>query len=162
MSDDKQALAWIVRLLQDLDIPFQAVGGLAARAYGATRPLADLDFYVPTDRLVEVAAAASAHVVRAPAPYRDDTWDLAFMQLQYGGCEIELGGADGARYFDRAAQAWCAAEIDFSSSVELSILGMRLPTMPLDQLLQYKSALDRAADREDIEQITRSGRDRPR
>lgn len=154
------ALRWIVGLLRQLDVPFQAVGGLAARAYGAERPLADLDFYVPTDRLLEIAAAASAHVVRAPAPHRDEDWELTFMKLEYDGREIELGGADGARYFDRSAQRWRDAEIDFSRSVEVAVLGVRVPTMPPDQLLRYKSALDRDVDRQDIEQMKSAGRNR--
>lgn len=157
MSDEAEALRWIVRLLERLAVPFQAVGGLAARAYGAHRPLQDLDFYVPTNRLGDVAEAAAAHVMRRPAPYRDKDWDLVFMKLEYEGHEIELGGADGGQYFDTRARRWRPADIDFSSSVEMSILGIRVPTMPLEQLLRYKSALDRDVDRQDIEQITASG-----
>src|SRR5436309_2993999 len=118
MADERQALRWIVELLRKLGVPFQAVGGLAARAYGAHRPLADLDFYIPTDRLTEVAVAAAAHVVRPPAHYRDEAWDLSFMKLEYDGREIELGGADRARFFDQQAGCWRAARIDFTRSIE--------------------------------------------
>ena len=79
------ALRWIVDLLRRLGVPFQAVGGLAARAYGATRPLVDLDFYIPTERLADVAIAAGPHVVRPPAHSRDESWDLQFMKVEYAG-----------------------------------------------------------------------------
>ena len=46
-----QAFRWIVGLLEELAIPFLLVGGLAARAYGASRELADIDFYAPGNRL---------------------------------------------------------------------------------------------------------------
>lgn len=154
MSDKERALRWIVGLLQELDVPFQAVGGLAARAYGAHRPLADLDFYVPTERLAEVAAAAGPHLVRAPSPYRAGPWDLVFMKLHYEGCQIELGGSDEARYFDKNAQLWRSADIDFARSVERTIFDIPVPTMPFNELLRYKSALDRDVDREDIQQMT--------
>jgi hypothetical protein len=153
MADEQQALRWIVELLRKLGVPFQAVGGLAARAYGAHRPLADLDFYIPTDRLTEVAVAAAAHVVRPPAHYRDETWDLSFMKLEYDGREIELGGADGARFFDQQAGCWRAARIDFTRSIERTICCVRAPTMPLEQLMEYKQALGRDADRQDIAEM---------
>ena len=71
-----------------LDVPYQAVGGLAANAYGAKRPPADLDFYVPTRRLEEVAESAAACVVRVPAHYQDESWDLTFMKLEYHGRQL--------------------------------------------------------------------------
>lgn len=67
MTDDGQALSWIVEVLRRAEVPFQVVGGLAARAYGAKRPLADLDFYVPTSRLDDVADATAAYVSRLPS-----------------------------------------------------------------------------------------------
>jgi hypothetical protein len=41
------ALAWIVASLRRHNVPYQTVGGLTAEAYGAYRPLADIDVYVP-------------------------------------------------------------------------------------------------------------------
>jgi hypothetical protein len=51
-----QALNWIVSLLNRHHIPYQIVGGLAAKAYGARRALVDIDMYVP----LEQAAGALA------------------------------------------------------------------------------------------------------
>jgi hypothetical protein len=144
------ALRWIIALLDRLGVPYQAVGGLAARAYGADRPLADLDFYVPTDRLPDVAAAAASRVVRPPSHHRDESWDVTFMKLKYHGCDIELGGADEARYFDRREGGWRSACIDFATSVDVVIMGVTTPTMPYEQLVDYKRALDRPVDREDL------------
>jgi hypothetical protein len=151
--DDIQGLRWIVELLQRLKVPFQAVGGLAATAYGARRPLADLDFYVPTGRLEEVAASAAAHVVRPPMRFQDESWDLTFMTLGYHGSRIELGGADSARYFDRRAGEWREARIDFDLSVERTVLGVRVPVIPLEQLIDYKRRLDREVDRLDVAKL---------
>ena len=154
MFDDGKALRWIVEVLRTAGVPFQVVGGLAARAYGAQRPLADLDFYIPTTRLAEVADLAAAFVSRPPSHYRDENWDLTFMRLAYEGRTIELGGADGSRYFDRRAGHWCEANIDFALSVERAIFGVSVPVMPLEQLVEYKQRLDREVDRQDIAQIT--------
>lgn len=161
MSPEARALAWIVDLLRRLEVPFQVVGGLAARAYGATRSLVDLDFYVPTDRLNEIAAAAPAHVVRPPSKHGDDDWDIVFMAFEHEDVRIELGGADGARYFDRAARRWTAVEIDFAGGEHREVLGIGVPLMPLDDLIAYKRALDRPVDREDLVEIDDGGSDGP-
>lgn len=153
MTDDGRALGWIVDVLRRAEVPFQVVGGLAARAYGATRPLADLDFYVPTSRLDDVADATAARVSRLPSPYQDECWDLTFMKLDYEGRQIEIGGADGARYFDRQAGLWREAGIRFDVSVERRIFGILLPVMPLEQLIEYKQRLDRDVDRQDVAEI---------
>ncbi|MGD8329539.1 MAG: hypothetical protein PVJ49_08880 [Acidobacteriota bacterium] len=155
MSEDaeRQALAWIVGLLRDLGILFQGVGGLAARAYGATRPLVDLDFYVPTSRLAEVAAAAADRVVRPPTRHRDDDWDITFMALEHDGVRIELGGADDARYFDRSAGCWRDVAIDYGAAQVLEVLGVDVPLMARTELIAYKQALDRPVDRRDLKEI---------
>jgi len=67
MRDTAAALAWLV----SHDIPFQAVGGLAAQAHGASRPLNDLDFYIPIQRIEEVAPDLAPFLTRLPSPYRD-------------------------------------------------------------------------------------------
>jgi hypothetical protein len=143
-------LIWIVELLRRLEVPFQAAGGLAAQAYGATRPLADLDFYVPTARLEDIARAAAPQVVRPPAHHQDDSWDLVFMKLEYEGHEVELAGAEGARVFDRQAGRWREAGIDFDASAECRVEGVSIPVMPMAQLVAYKRGLARDVDREDI------------
>lgn len=116
--------------------------------------MADLDFYIPTSRLDEVAELGAAFVSRRPSHYRDENWDLTFMKLEYEGRMIELGGADGARYFDRRAGHWREANIQFALSVERAIFGVPVPVMPLEQLVEYKLRLDREVDRQDIAPMT--------
>ena len=154
------ALGWITQLLRARQIPFLVVGGLAARAYGATRPLFDLDFYVPTTRMAKIASAiridSAARVLREDEPYCDAVWDLRFLAVEYHGQRIELGGAEGARYFDRQAGVWRDAAVDWASSVSRVVLGHIVPVMPKVQLLAYKRAHDREVDRLDLAELERS------
>lgn len=153
MLRETRALNWIFDLLRELDVPLQAVGGLAARTYGAKRPLVDFDFYVPTWALEKVAEAASEYVVREPRHHRGDYWDIMFMTLEYEGQKIELGGADGARYHDRVRGLWEDAAVDFGSSVRREVFGIEIPVMPFDQLASYKQGLDRDVDRRDLREM---------
>jgi AbrB family looped-hinge helix DNA binding protein len=123
MSREARALRWIVGLLEELEVPFQVVGGLAAGAYGATRPLVDLDFYVPTRCLPIVAGAADSRLVRAPEHHRDENWDITFMALEHEGQRIELGGADGAGWLRTATlrHIFCISDIQRFCPVRLSM-----------------------------------------
>ena len=153
--DTAAALTWITELLFQRGIPFQAVGGLAARAYGASRELHDLDFYIPTERFDELADDLAPHLTRAPQPHRDSSWDLTFAQLLYAGQKIELGGADGALFFDSRTGEWKEQRVDFSRSVHREVFGVIVPVMPKDELIAYKAALDRAVDRQDLAELRR-------
>jgi hypothetical protein len=153
MSDPAVAPAWIVALLTSRKVPFQAVGGLAARAYGATRPLIDLDFYLPFQRYPDVMADLLPYVTRPPQPYRDDVWDLTFAQVVYAGQKIELGGIEGARYYDRVNGCWRLQVIDFSRSAWVELFGMKVPIMPKEELIAYKSRLNRDVDQQDLAEI---------
>lgn len=148
----RAALVWITDLLRSNDVPFQVVGGLAARAYGATRPLYDIDLYVPEERLEQVAMLAAEYVVRGPRHQRDELWDVGFMALDYEGQRIELGGAEGS-YYDNQADCWRSAEVDFERPQVLEVLGVKIPLMPREQLIEYKRRLGRQVDLEDLEDL---------
>ena len=152
MEPVRAALTYITHLLRANDIPFQVVGGLAARAYGASRPIAEIDLYVPGDQLERISALASECVVRAPSHHRDSHWDMAFMALDYGGQRIELGAAEG-RYYDHAAGCWRSAAVDFGRSELRELFGVVFPTMPLVQLMEYKRQLGREVDLQDVQEL---------
>ena len=145
-----EALSWITSVLRSHGIPFQAVGGLAARGYGATRPLVDLDFYISEEGLATLLEEVSPWVRRAPAHHEDEDWSLTFAQLRYAGVKIELGVADGARYWNSKESTWEEARVDFDASEVRPIAGIEVPLMPRDQLVEYKKALDRPVDRIDL------------
>ena len=60
MRNTKKALTWIVRVLRKYKVSFQISGGFAARAYGATRELADIDIYIPNKAFDKTGEAKSA------------------------------------------------------------------------------------------------------
>ena len=154
MPDPVPALRWVVDLLGRHRVPFQAVGGLAARAHGATRPLVDLDFYLP---LREVWPAllpeVGPFVTWGPEHYRDPHWDITFVKLSYGDQPIEFGDSTDSFFFDPAAGEWIRQTIDFTASEWREVLGVRVPVMPRAELVDYKRRLDRAVDRQDLLEI---------
>ncbi|HSM17636.1 MAG TPA: hypothetical protein VK845_11655 [Gemmatimonadales bacterium] len=149
----ERAFRWIVGLLEELAIPFLLVGGLAARAYGASRELADIDFYVPGERLLQIARAASEFVTAGPERAVSGYWDITFMKLEYAGQSIELGAAEDVRIRNGAAGQWVREPVDLGAGELKEIFGLRVPVMTRERLLAYKRRLRRPVDLADIEDL---------
>jgi hypothetical protein len=148
-----RALRWITDIIQRHDIPYQACGGLAARAYGSTRPLVDIDFYAPLGRFDEIRPEVQATITRGPLYETGRYWDLTYVQMIYEGQKIEIGDSETTSIFDDAAQQWVKQVIDFDRSVYAELYGVRVPVMPKAQLIAYKSMLAREVDEVDIREM---------
>lgn len=152
-----RALKWISSVLERNEIPHQFVGGLAARAYGSRRDLADIDIYVPGSRFKDILPEVGIFVVSGPSRVRSEHWDLDVLVLEFAGVKIELGDSEDARYFDALASRWVPAEIDYSASVKKTVYGTPIPLISLPGLVEYKSRLLRPVDRQDLAALERDG-----
>ena len=147
------ALAWIVDLLQRHHVPFQAVGGLAARAYGATRELVDLDFYVRMDQLGPLLGEIAPHLTWGPAHHEDEHWDITFAKLTFAGQQIEIGDSVAAFIRARSSGERVQQTIAYEQPIWFDFHGVAVPVMPKAALVAYKRLLDREADRLDLAEI---------
>jgi len=152
-SDFYKALKWLTDVLSHLHISYQIVGGLAAKCYGSTRPLHDIDLYVPGKDFSKLENEHIEYIEFGPKYHKDEHWDLDFMKLNYDGQEIEIGDADHTRYFDSQSCQWIKEEINFSGSNIIEFEGITLPVMPKQDLIKYKQRLNRKVDRIDIEEM---------
>lgn len=146
----RRALAWITAELDALGVPFQVAGGLAARAHGASRPLHDIDLYVPEGALEPVRARLAEHVRREPSRHRGEHWDCYFMTVGFEGEQIELAEAPRTRYRRGAGDPWHEAAVDFERPAIREVFGVAVPVMPLERLVAYKERIGRPVDREDV------------
>ncbi|MGM0589022.1 MAG: hypothetical protein ACQETE_11435 [Bacteroidota bacterium] len=149
----QKALQWIIDHLDELSVPYLVVGGLAARCYGSTRPLHDIDFYTTTEGLGKISKKLQTYAVFPPKHYRDEHWDIVFMQLSYQQQLIEFGDAQQSWYYDQNTDEWIKADINIDNAVTITYLDIELPVIPKSDLIAYKKRLDRPVDRSDIEQI---------
>ncbi len=149
-----ETLNWVTRLLADLAIPYQAVGGLAARAHGSKRPLIDIDLYVPDREALErVVEATGPRVTRAPRHQVYEHRDLVILKVSHGDWDVEIAAADSARFRDRHTGAWREAGIRFDAGEPVEVAGVEVRVMPLPELLDYKEALGRDVDRQDVREL---------
>lgn len=147
------ALKWIVELLRERDIPFLICGGLAATGYGSKRDLHDIDLFVPSAYFQDVVVAGKHFISKPATHYREEGWDLNYVQFKYGGVKVEVGNADGAQIYNTRAQMWVNLAIDFTRHEIVKVLGIDVPLMLREDLIKYKSLLSRPVDLEDIEVI---------
>lgn len=155
-----QALNWIVSLLNRYKIPYQVVGGLAAQAYGAKRPLVDIDLYLPLDQAQVAMVQMKSYVVRAPLPHHSASWDLIYLALDYQGVRIEIGDSStNPRFYNHRDQRWEPQVIDYTASQSARLYGIDVDVMPRSELLRYKAMLDREVDHVDLKEIAASSQD---
>lgn len=146
-------LRWIVDLLSRAGVPFQAVGNLASRAWGATGALEHLDLHVSRAGLEAVLPDLEPWVAR-PLQYTEGTdWRGTWLRIEHHGTRLDLGVADDAMIRDVGTGEWIALPVDFSASVAREVMGMPIPVIPRDRLLSYKRARDRETDRRDVRDI---------
>ena len=149
-----EALAWIVGVLERRGVPYQVVGGLAARAYGAERPIVDVDLYVPFNRARNALEEIRPNVVWGPEHYAGEEWDLTFLKANFRGQRVELGySSSGPRFFDRSRERMVPQRVDYDAGVRIEIFGVRAWVMPEEDLVRYKLALGRQVDLADVEQM---------
>lgn len=144
----------MVKVFTTVPTPYQLVGGCAAHAYGATRPVDDIDVYVPSRyHLASVAAAVGEHVVQSPKRHASTQWELVYLKARYAGWRIEVADADSTMYYDARAETWRPADVDFCASETHTVFGVELSVMPRTALITYKRRLDRPVDRTNIRQM---------
>ena len=148
------ALAWIADRLEERGIAWRITGGLAARSYGADRPLADIDIEVPDDAIAALLPVIAPFVVYGPARFQDENWDLLLCTLDYHGQMIDVCGGTTCRIFDAAAGLWRDDPFLPGEFVLLDVLGRRCPVVQLPSLIAYKRCLSRDVDRADIALLT--------
>ena len=153
----RQTLEWIISLLKRYEIPYQICGGTAARAYGATRPLVDIDIYASLQNSSHFQAfmdEIQPYVIRAWAPHLSASWDILYLALNYQGMQIEIAeSTTNPRFYNHRDGRWEDQPIDFAASTFLSLYGVEVALMPKDELIAYKAMLDREVDHLDLEQI---------
>lgn len=149
MDKLERGLRWITGILNGHRIPFQLTGGLAAHAYGATRPIHDIDLDIPEDRFDDILDEVRPYIILSPKHYRDKVWDLKLMTLNYLGQEIDLGGAYATRILDEKTGEWHDCRADLAATRPMTVAGVTVPVVDKRELIEYKSWLALPGDHQE-------------
>lgn len=153
--DHRSALEWIVQQLNTYETPYQIVGGMAARAYGAKRELADIDLYIDFSTSRDFLKHIEKHTYWGPNDVVEGPWKINYLKMNYQGQKIEIGDVKNAAIFDHKNDIWVDQNIDLAAPTNTTLLGVEVSVMPKPQLIKYKQVLGRDVDCQDIKEMAR-------
>ncbi|MEN9605017.1 MAG: hypothetical protein RJB39_702 [Candidatus Parcubacteria bacterium] len=155
MFSDKtiKALKWIITLLNSKNIPYQISGGFAAKVYGSTRELNDIDIEIPEDRFKDIMLEAKPYIVEEFQHHKNDKWDCMTMVLEYEGQIIDLSGAYEAKVSNKERTEWIEIPADFSKVNKVEVAGMEINVAGPEDMIDYKQYLDGDHQLDDIEAV---------
>jgi hypothetical protein len=156
VKNTESAFKWIVGLLTRNNIPFQISGGLAAKHYGANRPLYDIDIDIKGNNFDKLLPFAKNYILYGPKRYLDDSFDLQLLTLEYQGQRIDLGASENSKIYNSKTKQWQECETNFDLFQEFEIYGLKVPVITWQALVKYKEIIRRPTDLEDVAAITKN------
>lgn len=154
MKNTEGAFKWIIGILQERHIPFQITGGFAARVYGASRELADIDLDVPLERFDEIIPLVKKYALFGPGQFKDENWNLWMTTLEYEGQEIDICAAETEEIFNQNTKQWGKMNVDISKAEQHEVFGVAVHVVSREILIAYKNKLLRDVDKEDVAFLT--------
>jgi len=154
MKNTKEAFLWIVSLFKKNKIPFQLTGGFAAKVYGSKRKHYDIDFEIPGKYFKNILPEIKDYLVCKPRIYKSSSFQLPLITLKYKGENIDIADADNQKMFVKNKKKWVKTSTDLTDSSKKKIYGIIVPIEPKESLIEYKKAISRPEDIEDLKYLT--------
>jgi hypothetical protein len=139
----RDALKWIVGILDGNGIPYRIGGGLATHLYGSGRPVNDIDISLSGRYFPVIVPQVREFVVAGPKHYLNEKWDCTTLSLLYHGQDIDLTDVDTLLMRDKDDTAWIRNKDIFEAfpDVKKDVDGIRVTLMHPRVLLAYKEHL---------------------
>ncbi len=155
MKEAKKALQWIVKILRTQRISFRITGGVAANSYGSKRKLFDIDIDIPNKALISLVPTFKNYKIIGPKHYRDREWDVNYLSVDYHGQAVDLIGSDSQKIFNKNTKQWEDFKINLSNVKRKKVLGLIIPIISKEDLINYKAKIKRKVDLADLTFLTK-------
>jgi len=146
----KNALKWIVEILNNHKIDYQITGGLAGKIFGSSRKLNDIDIDISERYFPEILPEITAYIIYGPARYKDAKWDGELITLNYQGQEIDICGTDTMRISNKDRSQWISYQSFFGEILNMELDGLKIKVINPRNFIDYKKELDGEHLLEDI------------
>lgn len=142
------ALRELIDVMEEHQINFVVIGGLAAIAWGARRDLADIDIQVGRDDFAKVAEVFVDKIVQAPRHYETEKWDINQMIVRLHGVDVDICQAED--FYVKKDGASHAVANTVGNAPVLKVDDLEISVLPLDDLVAYKRLISRPVDQDDL------------
>jgi len=154
-ENQRTVLLFLANTLKENNIEFHVTGGLAAIAYGAKRPLYDIDVEIYERDVEKVRVLFQEYVVEdwnneLEGP--EDNFDVWMMKLNIKGVPVDISQIEGQRV--RTAGGEWISQPEIMSTEVHTIEGIELPIQNKHDLIAYKTIVAREIDLEDIRRMS--------
>ncbi|MFZ3019950.1 MAG: hypothetical protein WA051_00265 [Minisyncoccia bacterium] len=137
-----EALKFMVELFNKHNIPYRIGGGFAAKIYGSSRPLNDIDFGIPDKYFATIFPEISEYITYGPSRYIDGKWDCELITLKYHEQEIDISGTDTMKISNKNRTEWIKHNELSDDGLDICIQGVDVKVMHPRELMKYKMELD--------------------
>lgn len=149
-----EALRFIAQTLQQHNIPFQLTGGLAAIAYGANRPLYDIDIDMNHEDINTARELFKDYITKDFYHLIDKEFDIWLFSLEVGGVPIDISQVQES-YFLKPAGTKARMSTVIAHAQLQQVGDLHVPVQRKEELIAYKQIIARDTDLQDILQITK-------
>jgi hypothetical protein len=153
------ALAILHHCFAENDIRYQLTGGMAARLYGSSRALNDIDIEVNERDIERVQIALAEYVTKGLYRLIDDSFDIWMMTLNIDGTPVDISQA-APILLRGVVGSWQRFDAHIENSKIINVRGIPISVVELDGLLSYKTVLGRSVDLEDTKKLGSYGASR--
>jgi|SRR3989338_11470331 len=138
------ALRWIVGIFDKHNIPYRIGGGFAARAYGSSRPLNDIDISLSGQYFPILLPDVSEYVTSGPQYYLNAKWDCDTLCLSYHGQDIDITDVDTLKMSNKEKVKWIVVKDTYRkfNPMMTDIDGIKVSLLDPRDLVAYKKELD--------------------
>lgn len=142
------ALRELSETLHANNVPFVIIGGLAAIAWSAKRPLVDIDIQIGSVDLAKARELFSESLQTDIRHYVSEHWDITQMVINLHGTGIDICQAEAFYIVVKGTRVLVPNSIN--DAVGKVVNGIPIPVMPKAELINYKRVIARSVDIEDI------------
>jgi len=151
----REAMRWIVGILNTHQVPYRIGGGFAAHVYGSNRPVNDIDISLPGKYFDVLIPDLQEYITAGPTHYKNEKWDCDTLSLNYHGQEIDMTDIDTLCMSNKDKTEWFQTKDRYRKYPNriLEIEGVNVSLIDPRDLVAYKGELDGEHQLVDIEAV---------